>query len=216
MPRRRTAGRLLSRRHLTPAIRLASNSGSTDACILSAGEGSGVQGLGRGALCHLLTVPAVLELLIPQVCQADEGSLTDVALLWQGCVADRAAAAPHLQELLQRLADSTTPASSDSPTCFPSIPGKNVIPLRPTRKWSWDIVGTEDQTGLTCMSSGRLWLSTARYPSRLCSTGVCNRGWVSCHCLPGRHHPPATCLAGGAQGTEVRLPRSPRAGMGLG
>lgn len=53
-----------------------------------------------GSVSHLLTIPAVPELRIPQVRQADEDSLADVALLWQGCVADSAAAAPRVQELL--------------------------------------------------------------------------------------------------------------------
>lgn len=41
MPRRRTAGKLLSRRHFTPAIRLASNSGKTNAYMLHVPWGGG-------------------------------------------------------------------------------------------------------------------------------------------------------------------------------
>lgn len=69
MPRRRTAGKLLSRRHFTPAIRLASNSGETSAYMLNVPWGRGTTG--TGCPCHLLTVPAVLELSVPQVRQAD-------------------------------------------------------------------------------------------------------------------------------------------------
>lgn len=47
------------------------------------------------------------------------------------------------------------------------------------------------------MRSGRRWLSMARYPRRLCSTGVCNAARLESpsadrHCLPGQ----------GAQGQE--------------
>lgn len=46
MPRRRTAGRLLSRRHFTPAIRLASNSGRTSVHMLSVPVEKGAMGQG--------------------------------------------------------------------------------------------------------------------------------------------------------------------------
>lgn len=102
MPRWRTAGRLLSRRLFTPAMRLASSSRSSDTHRLSAADVLGRAGMGPGAHV-LLTIPAVPELCLPQVHQADEDSLADVALLRQRCVADGTAAAPRLQELLQRL-----------------------------------------------------------------------------------------------------------------
>ena len=85
----------------------------------------------------------------------------------------------------------------------------------PTRRWSWDTAGTEGQTGPTFTRSGRRWLSMARYPSRLCSTGVCKRGQASRHCPPGRCCPPAPCLASGAKWAKGYLPRSPAAGTGL-
>lgn len=62
-----------------------------------------------GSPSHLLTIPAVPELHIPQMRQADEDSLADVVLLWQGCMADGAATSPRVQELLQGLADSPPP-----------------------------------------------------------------------------------------------------------
>lgn len=69
MPRRRTAGKLLSRRHFTPAIRLASNSGKTNVSTLTVPWGRGA--MGTGCPRHLLTVAAALELSVPQVRQAD-------------------------------------------------------------------------------------------------------------------------------------------------
>lgn len=206
MPRRRTGGRLLSRRHFTPAIRLASNSGSSEARTLSAGRHPGT-----AAECprRLLTVPAVVELRVPQVHQADEHSLADIALLRQGRVADSAAAAPRLQELLQCLA-AARPSLSDSPPASLARPGamQASVPLSSlapvthcqpqgggtSTLCSWqecslflfqkvlpDTAGTEDQTALTCTRSGRRWLSVARYPSRLCSMGVCDKSRAAEH-----------------------------------
>lgn len=72
MPRRRTGGRLLSRRLFTPSIRLASNSGSTEPHGLSWGRVGGA-GVGDRVPCRSpLTVPAGLEFRLPQVHQADE------------------------------------------------------------------------------------------------------------------------------------------------
>lgn len=52
---------------------------------------------GRVCPCHsLLTIPDILQLWLPEVCQADEDGLADVTLLLQGCVADGTAAAPGL------------------------------------------------------------------------------------------------------------------------
>lgn len=67
----------------------------------------GGAGTGTGSPSHQLTIPAVPELRVPQVCQADEEGLAEVALLGQGRVADGTAAAPRVQELLQRLVDGT-------------------------------------------------------------------------------------------------------------
>lgn len=115
-------------------------------------------------------------------------------------MADGAAAAPRLQELLQRLVGSITLAWSDSPP--PPLQPRQDAPS-PTQGRSWDAAGPEGQTGLACTRSGRRWLSMARYPSRLCSTGVCKRSRASRHRLPGRYHPPAW----------PELPREPRAGV---
>lgn len=43
-----------------------------------------------------LTIPDVLQLRLPQVRQADQDGLADVALLLQGCMSDGTAAAPCL------------------------------------------------------------------------------------------------------------------------
>lgn len=59
-----------------------------------------------------LTIPDALQLRLPQVCQADEDGLADVALLLQGCMTDGTAVAPRLQELLQHLAKSRASACS--------------------------------------------------------------------------------------------------------
>lgn len=146
-----------------------------------------------GSPSHLLTIPAVTELRVPQVCQADEDGLAEVALLGQGRVADGAAAAPRVQELLQCLADSTPwPGQIAPPASPPSQAGTCSFP----GSQSWDDAETEGQTGLTCTRSGRRWLSRARYPSRLCSTGVCDRSRAACYChqahtthLPGQGDP---------------------------
>lgn len=104
---------------------------------------------GWGTHC-VLTVPAVPELRLPQVRQADEDGLADVALLHQGHMADGTTAAPRLQELLQRLVGGR-PGLADSPRLpnasqnlvglgahvptaperlqpAPSTPGRNALP----------------------------------------------------------------------------------------
>lgn len=211
MPRRRTAGRLLSRRLFTPAMRLASRSASAHTHMLSVGGVRGQAQGGTGGPHCPLTLPAVPELHLPQVRQADEDGLADVALLGQRRMTDGTAAAPRLQELLQHLAGGT--AQSDSPTYLPStgplsspLPVAYCQPDRGSSQHSLFQAGAfslpfpaeggprtprmEGQTALTCMRSGRRWLSMARYPSRLCSMGVCDRSQASRHCLPGRHQLP--------------------------
>lgn len=59
----------------------------------------------------------------------------------------------------------------------PYTPGRNTLP--------------GGQGSLTCTRSGRRWLSMARYPSRLCSTGVCDTARLASpsadrHRLPGQ------------------------------
>lgn len=52
-----------------------------------------------GRVCprhSLLTIPDVLQLRLPEVCQADKDGLADVTLLLQGRVPDSTAAAPRL------------------------------------------------------------------------------------------------------------------------
>lgn len=92
------------------------------------GEG----GNGTGRPFHQLTVSASPEFRVPQMRQANENSLADVALLRQGRVADGAAAAPRLQQLLQRLGGGTALAWSDSPAGLPSIPSRGCpLPVPP-------------------------------------------------------------------------------------
>jgi hypothetical protein len=71
---------------------------------------------GGGVCPHhsLLTIPDVLQLRLPEVCQADKDGLADVTLLLQGCVSDSTAAAPGLQQLLKHLANCRASACSGS------------------------------------------------------------------------------------------------------
>lgn len=50
-----------------------------------------------------LTIPGVLQLRLPQVCQAHKDGLADIALLLQRCMPDSAAVAPCLEQLLKHL-----------------------------------------------------------------------------------------------------------------
>lgn len=75
----------------------------------------------------LLTIPDILQLRLPEVCQADKDGLADVTLLLQGCVSDSTAAAPGLQQLLKHLANSRASVRSDSSyTTFTRVSGQSL------------------------------------------------------------------------------------------
>ena len=100
-------------------------------------------------------------------------------------MADGTAAAPRLQELLQRLAGggSSVSVAPPPPHSVPTSPQEApASALHPQQEHSLGV------RSLTCTRSGRRWLSMARYPSRLCSMGICDTAELPSPSAD-RHHP---------------------------